>query len=181
MTDNHWKIANFDLNAKVFIVAELSANHCQNFDIAIRSIQAAKKAGADAIKIQTYTADTLTIDCDNDYFQIKHGTMWDGQTLYELYQKAQTPWGWQPKLKKKAEDEGLLFFSTPFDKTAVDFLETLEVPCYKIASFEIQDIPLIEYVASKGKPIIFSTGIATYSDIEEAVQACDTQNNNQIA
>jgi len=141
----------------VFIVAELSANHLQKFDNAVKLIKAVKKAGADAVKLQTYTPDTITIDCDNEYFQIKQGTLWDGQTLYQLYQKAYTPWKWQPKLKKIAEEMGLILFSTPFDKTAVDFLEKMDVPCYKIASFEITDIPLIEYVASKGKPIIIST------------------------
>jgi len=165
----------------VFIVAELSANHLQKFDNAVKLIKAVKKAGADAVKLQTYTPDTITIDCDNEYFQIKQGTLWDGQTLYQLYQKAYTPWKWQPKLKKIAEEMGLILFSTPFDKTAVDFLEKMDVPCYKIASFEITDIPLIEYVASKGKPIIISTGIASLSDIEEAVNACRRMGNNQIA
>ncbi len=165
----------------VFIVAELSANHNQNFDIAVKTIKAVKEAGADAIKLQTYTPDTITIDCDNKYFRIKQGTIWDGKTLYNLYKEAYTPWEWQPKLKRIAEDLGLICFSTPFDKTAVDFLEKMNVPCYKIASFEITDIPLIEYVASKGKPIIMSTGIATLSDIEEAVNACKRMGNNQIA
>ena len=122
----------------------------------------------------------MTIDCNNEYFQIKQGTLWDGQTLYELYKKAYTPWEWQPKLKKIAESEGLIFFSTPSDKSSVDFLEKINVPAYKIASFEITDIPLIEYVASKGKPVIISTGIATLSDIEEAVNACKRMGNNQI-
>jgi pseudaminic acid synthase len=166
---------------KVFIIAELSANHLQKFDNAIKLIKAAKEAGADAIKLQTYTPDTITIDCDNEYFQIKQGTLWNGQALYELYKKAYTPWEWQPKLKKIAEEEGLIFFSSVFDKTAVDFLEGINVPAYKIASFEMTDIPLIEYVASKGKPIIISTGIATLSDIEEAVNACKRMGNEQIA
>jgi len=168
-------------NFPVFIIAEMSANHLQKFNNAVKIIKAAKEAGADAIKLQTYTPDTITIDCDNEYFQIKQGTLWDGQTLYELYKKAYTPWEWQPKLKKIAEEEGLVFFSSVFDKTAVDFLEGINVPAYKIASFEITDIPLIEYVASKGKPIIISTGIATLSDIEEAVNACKRMGNNQIA
>ena len=168
-------------NNSVFIIAELSANHLQKFDNAVKIVKAAKEAGADAIKLQTYTPDTITIDCNNDYFQIKQGTLWDGQTLYELYKKAYTPWEWQPKLKKIAEEEGLIFFSSVFDKTAVDFLEKINVPAYKIASFEITDIPLIEYVASKGKPIIISTGIATLSDIEEAVNACKRKGNEQIA
>jgi pseudaminic acid synthase len=167
-------------NNSCFIIAELSANHNQNFDIAVETIKAAKKAGADAIKLQTYTPDTITIDCDNKYFQIKEG-LWKGKTLYNLYKEAYTPWEWQPKLKKIAEEEGLICFSSPFDKTAVDFLEKINVPAYKIASFEITDIPLIEYIASKGKPVIISTGIATLTDIEEAVKACRKMNNNEIA
>lgn len=168
-------------NKPVFVIAEMSANHLQKYDNAVKLIKAAKEAGADAVKLQTYTPDTITIDSDNEYFQIKQGTLWDGQTLYELYKKAYTPWEWQPKLKKIAEEEGLVFFSSVFDKTAVDFLEEINVPAYKIASFEITDIPLIEYAASKGKPVIISTGIATLSDIEEAVNACKRMGNNQIA
>lgn len=177
------RIENFEMgeNNKVFVIAELSANHNQDFEIAANTIKAAKESGADAIKIQTYTPDTITLDCDNEYFQIKHGTIWDGTTLYKLYQKAYTPWEWQPKLKKIADDLGIIFFSSPFDKTAVDFLETMNVPAYKIASFEIVDIPLIEYVASKGKPVIISTGIATEDEIKEAVEACRLKGNNQIA
>lgn len=165
----------------VFIVAELSANHLQDFDLAVRTIKAVKEAGADAVKLQTYTPDTMTIDSDNEYFQIKQGTLWDGKTLYQLYQEAYTPWEWQPKLKTIAEDMGLICFSSPFDKTAVDFLEEMKVPAYKVASFEITDIPLIEYIASKRKPVIISTGIATRCDIEEAVNACKRMGNNQIA
>jgi pseudaminic acid synthase len=165
----------------VFIIAELSANHNHNFDNVVKLIKEAKKAGADAVKLQTYTPDTITINCSNEYFQIKQGTIWDGKTLYDLYKEAYTPWEWQPKLKEIAENEGLILFSTPFDKTAVDFLEDMDVPVYKVASFEITDIPLIEYIASKGKPIIISTGIATLSDIEEALCACRRMNNNQIA
>jgi len=168
-------------NHPVFIVAEISANHNQKFDLAVDTIKAIKESGANAVKLQTYTPDTITIDCDNEYFQIKQGTLWDGKTLYQLYQEAYTPWEWQPKLKEIAEDLGLICFSTPFDKTAVDFLEDMKVPAYKIASFEITDIPLIEYVASKGKPVIISTGIATLSDIEEAVNACKKIGNEQIA
>jgi len=164
----------------VFIVAELSANHLRNFNLAIKTIKAIKKAGADAVKLQTYTPDTITINSKNRYFRIKQGTIWDGQTLYNLYKKAYTPWQWQPKLKAIAEDLGLICFSTPLDKTAVDFLQNLNVPAYKIASFEITDVPLIEYVASKNKPIIVSTGIAKRSDIEEAVAACRRMKNNQI-
>ena len=168
-------------NFPVFIIAELSANHLQKFDNAVKLIRAAKDAGVDAIKLQTYTPDTITIDCDNKYFQIKQGTLWDGQTLYDLYKKAYTPWEWQTKLKEIAENEGLIFFSSVFDKTSVDFLENINVPAYKIASFEITDIPLIEFVAGKGKPVIISTGIATLSDIEEAVNACKRMRNDQIA
>ena len=168
-------------NDHVFIIAELSANHLQNFDLAVKTIKAMKDSGADAVKLQTYTPDTITIDCDNKYFQVKQGTMWDGKTLHQLYQEAYTPWEWQPKLKKIAEDMGLICFSSPFDKTAVDFLEDMDVPAYKVASFEITDFPLIEYIASKGKPVIISTGIATLSDIEDALDACRRVGNSKIA
>jgi pseudaminic acid synthase len=164
-----------------FIIAELSANHLQNFDIAVDTIKAMKEYGADAVKLQTYTPDTITIDSDNEYFQVKQDFLWDGKTLYQLYQEAYTPWEWQPKLKSIAEDLGLVFFSSPFDRTAVDFLEEMNVPAFKVASFEITDIPLIEYIASKGKPVIISTGIATLADIEEAVNACKRMGNTQIA
>jgi pseudaminic acid synthase len=167
-------------NNKIFIVAELSCNHNQSFDLAVKTIEAIKKSGADAVKIQTYTPETMTIDCVNKYFQINKGTLWDGETLYSLYKKAYTPWEWQPKLKKIAEDLGLMFFSSPFDKTAVDFLENMKVPIYKIASFEITDIPLIEYIASKKKPVIISTGIAELKDIEKAIKACKRMGNNKI-
>lgn len=163
-----------------FIIAELSANHNGSLEIAIQTIRAAKKAGADAIKLQTYTPDTLTIDCDNDYFKIEVGTLWDGKTLYQLYGEAYTPWEWHKKLFEVAKKEGLICFSSPFDKTAVDFLEDLNVPAYKIASFEIQDIPLIKYAASKGKPIIISTGIATEEDIQLAVDTCKSVGNKDI-
>lgn len=163
------------------VVAELSANHLQKFDYAVELIKAAKEAAADAIKLQTYTPDTITIPCDNEYFQIKQGTVWDGKTFHELYKEAYTPWEWQPKLREIAESEGLICFSSVFDKTAVDFLEQINVPCYKIASFEITDTPLIKYVASKGKPIIMSTGIATLCDIERAVNTCKKAGNAQIA
>ena len=165
----------------VFIIAELSANHLQKFDLAVDTIRAIKASGADAVKLQTYTPDTMTIDIDNEYFWIKQGTILDGKTLYQLYQEAYTPWEWQPKLKEIAEDMGLICFSTPFDRSAVDFLEKVGVPAYKVASFEITDIPLIEYIASKGRPVIISTGIATLSDIEEAVSVCNRMGNNQIA
>jgi len=164
----------------VFIVAELSANHYHDVNIAKDTIKAAKESGADAIKLQTYTPDTITIDCDNEYFQLKSGTIWDGQSLYGLYKKAYTPWEWHEELFETAKNEGLICFSTPFDFSAVDFLEKFDPPCYKIASFEITDIPLIEYVASKGKPIIMSTGIATLADIERAVNACRKVGNNEI-
>ena len=165
----------------VFIIAELSANHLQNFDIAVDTIKAMKESGADAVKLQTYTPDTITIDSDNEYFQINQGTLWDGKTLYQLYQEAYTPWEWQPKLKEIAEELGLICFSSPFDRTSVDFLEEMNVPAYKVASFEITDIPLIEYIASKGKPVIISTGIATLADIEEAINACRRMGNDQMA
>ena len=156
---------------RVFIIAEMSANHNHDFNIAVATVKAAKAAGADAIKLQTYTADTLTLDCDNAYFQIKQDTLWDGTTLYKLYQNAFTPWKWQPELKRIAEEEGLICFSSPFDKTSVDFLEAMDVPAYKIASFEITDIPLIEYVASKMKPVIISTLTRVqrerFTDLEE--------------
>ncbi|AKA70301.1 pseudaminic acid synthase [Clostridium scatologenes] len=167
--------------SSTFIIAELSANHNGNFDNAVKLIKEAAKTGVDAIKFQTYTADTITIDCSKEYFQITQGTLWDGRTLHDLYKEAYTPWKWQPKLKKIAEEEGLICFSSPFDKTAVDFLENMNVPAYKVASFEITDIPLIEYMASKGKPMILATGIATLSDIQEAIDACRRVGNNQIA
>ncbi len=179
----NFRIGNFNTATenKVFIVAELSANHNHSYDLAVKSIQTIKDCGADAVKVQTYTADTLTIDSDKDYFKIEQGTIWDGATLYQLYQTAYTPWEWQPKLKQLAEELGLIFFSTPFDKSSVDFLENINVPAYKIASFEIVDIPLIEYAASKGKPIIISTGIATEEEIKDAIDACKRVGNDQIA
>lgn len=165
---------------KVFIIAELSANHGHSIGIAKESIRVAKECGADAVKIQTYTADTLTLNCDNKYFQIDTGTIWDGTTLYKLYQKAYTPWEWHKELFDYAKEIGIEIFSTPFDKTAVDLLEELNTPIYKIASFEINDIPLIEYAASKGKPIIISTGVGTEEEIREAVEACKRMGNNDI-
>lgn len=176
------KIGKYQIGERssVFVIAELSANHNGSIETAIETIRAAKRAGADAIKLQTYTADTMTIDCDKDDFIIK-GTIWEGQNLYDLYRQAYTPWEWHEKLFRVAEEEGLECFSSPFDKTAVDFLEGLDTPAYKIASFEITDIPLIEYVASKGKPIIISTGIATMEDIELALDACRRMGNSEIA
>ncbi|APY08480.1 pseudaminic acid synthase [Winogradskyella sp. J14-2] len=167
-------------NHPCFIIAELSANHNGNLDVAIETIKAAKKTGADAIKLQTYTPDTLTIDSDKDYFKIEGGTLWDGKTLHELYGEAYTPWQWHKKLFEVAQQEGLICFSSPFDFSAVDFLEELNVPAYKIASFEIQDIPLIEYAASKKKPIMISTGIAEEDDIQLAVDTCRKVGNNDI-
>lgn len=167
-------------NQRTLIVAELSCNHLQDFELAVKTIRAMKESGADAVKVQTYRPDTLTIDCDKEWFQIQGGTLWDGQNLFQLYEKAYTPWDWQPRLQQLAADLGLLFFSSPFDPTAADFLEEMKVPCYKIASFEITDIPFIEYVARKGKPMIISTGIAVLADIQDAVTACRAQGNDQI-
>jgi len=177
---NFYKL--FEINSKtnVFIIAELSANHGGSIDIAIETIKAAKISGANAIKLQTYTADTITIDSEKPDFVIKD-TIWSGRKLHDLYKEAYTPWEWHEKLFKTAEEEGLIWFSSPFDKTAVDFLENLNALAYKIASFEITDIPLIEYVASKGKPIIISTGIAELEDINLAVETCRKAGNNQIA
>ena len=169
-----------DRDSSTFIIAELSANHCQDKKIALETIKAAKEAGADAIKLQTYTADTITIDCDNDYFKIDSGTIWDGRTLYDLYREAYTPWEWHKELIDYANELDIICFSSPFDYTAVDLLESFDVPAYKIASFEITDIPLIEYVASKQKPIIISTGIATIQEIEEAVSTCRKVGNDDI-
>ena len=167
-------------NNRVFIIAELSANHNGSIDTAIATIKAAKRAGADCIKLQTYTADTITLNTNKPDFQIK-GTIWDGKNLHELYREAYTPWEWHEQLFKVAEEEGLVVFSSPFDFSSVDFLENLNVPAYKIASFEITDIPLIEYVASKGKPVIISTGIATMEDIQMAVESCRKMGNENIA
>lgn len=176
------KIKHFDIHkhSNVFIIAELSANHNGSLAVALETVRAAKRAGADCIKLQTYTADTITIDSKKEDFLIK-GTLWEGRNLYNLYQEAFTPWEWHQAIFEEAERNGLVCFSSPFDKTAVDFLESLQAPAYKIASFEITDIPLIEYTASKGKPIIISTGIATMEDIEMALAACRRMGNNDIA
>ena len=171
---------NIDNNSGVFIIAELSANHNGSLETAIETIKAAKRAGADCIKLQTYTADTITIDSRNEDFMIK-GTIWEGRNLHDLYKEAYTPWEWHETLFNVAKSENLIFFSSPFDPTSVEFLEKLNVPAYKIASFEITDIPLIELVASKGKPVIISTGIATEEDIELALEACRRMGNNDIA
>lgn len=163
-----------------FIVAEISANHNQDFNRAIEIIHAAKEAGADAVKLQTYTADTITIDCDDPCFQINEGTIWDGTTLYKLYQEAYTPWEWQPRLMEEANKLGMECFSSPFDFTSVDFLEEMNVPAYKIASYEINDIPLIRKIARLHKPIIFATGIAYPEDIERALAVCKEEGNEDI-
>ena len=165
---------------RVFIVAELSANHNGSKDVALKTIRAAKRAGADAVKFQTYTADTITLDCQNEDFKIKQGTLWDGRYLYDLYQEAYTPWEWHRELYDVAKAEGLICFSSPFDKSAVDFLESLGNPIYKIASFEITDVDLIAYEARKGKPMVISTGIATEEDIRLAVDTCRSAGNNDI-
>ena len=167
-------------DSPTFIVAEMSANHNMDFDRAVAIIKAAKDAGADAVKIQTYTADTITLNCDDPCFQITQGTLWDGTTLYKLYQSAYTPWEWQPKLKKIAEDMGLEFFSSPFDLSSVDFLEKMEVPAYKVASFEITDITLIKKIAGTGKPVIIASGIAHIADIELALQTCRQAGNEKV-
>lgn len=165
--------------SKTFIVAEMSANHNHCLDVAIETVRAAKKAGADAIKLQTYTADTITLDCNNPDFVVGPG-LWEGETLYSLYQKAYTPWEWHEEIFNVAREEGLVCFSTPFDKTAVDFLEELDNPIYKIASFEITDIPLIKYIAQKQKPIILSTGIAMEEDIRLALDTIYAEGNRDI-
>lgn len=165
---------------KTFIVAELSANHNGSKQTAIDTIKTAKRAGADAIKLQTYTADTITLDCRKDDFKTQKGSLWENRYLYDLYKEAYTPWEWHQELFETAREEGLICFSTPFDKTAVDFLETLNNPIYKIASFEITDIPLIEYAAKKMKPMIISTGIATMEDILLALETCKNVGNTDI-
>lgn len=165
----------------VYIIAELSANHRQDFSEAEKLVRAAKAAGADAVKLQTYTADTLTIDCQAECFIQPPGSLWQGRTLYDLYQEGSMPWEWQPKLKKLADDIDIDLFSTPFDPTAVDFLEKMAVPAYKLASFEIIDLPLIKKIAETGKPIIMSTGMATLSEIDEAVNTARAAGTSQIA
>jgi pseudaminic acid synthase len=155
----------------VYVVAEMSANHHGRFDEAVRILRAAKEAGADAVKLQTYTADTMTIPCDDKLFRAGEGTLWEGRTLYDLYKEAHTPWDWQPRLKEIADGLGLDLFSSPFDASSVEFLEKMRVPVYKIASFELVDIPLIRLVAGTGKPVIMSTGMASASEIEEAVSS----------
>lgn len=176
------KIANRAIGSDnpVFIIAELSCNHQHDYALAKKTIKAMKEAGADAVKLSTDSPGGLTLDSDNKYFQINQGTSWDGQTLYELYQKVETPWEWQPRLKKYAEKLGLICFSTPCDREAVDFLEKIHVPAYKIASFEITDYDFVEYVAKKGKPIIISTGIAHQDEIKDVINLCRKAGNDQI-
>ncbi|MCD4769280.1 MAG: pseudaminic acid synthase, partial [Bacteroidales bacterium] len=167
-------------NGKTFIIAELSANHKNEFKLAEETIKAMALAGANAVKVQTFTADSLSLDVNNEYFGPKKEGLWKGYRPYDLYSEASMPYEWQPKLKQIAEKLGMVFFSSPFDKEAVDFLESINVPIYKIASFEINDIPLIKYVAQKGKPIIISTGVADIKDIELAVQCCREVGNDNI-
>jgi len=165
----------------VYIVAELSANHNHDFERAVRLIQACKESGADAVKVQTYTPDTITIRSDQEYFRIRGGTLWDGRTLHDLYGEACMPWDWQPKLKQVADDLGLDFFSSAFDETAVDFLENMGVPAYKLASCELVDIPLLQKISRTGKPLIISTGMATIEEIKEAVDSARQAGATQIA
>jgi pseudaminic acid synthase len=169
------------LGEPAYIIAEISANHGQDYNQAVAIVHAAHEAGADAIKLQTYTADTITIDCDREYFRVGAGTAWEGRVLHELYQEAYTPWEWQPKLKAIAGDLGLHCFSSPFDATAVEFLEKMDVPAWKIASFELVDLPLIRRVAGTGRPLIMSTGMATLAEIEEAMRTARDAGATQIA
>jgi len=165
---------------KTFIIAEISANHCGSIEVAKKTIKSAYDCGADAVKIQTYTADTLTIDCKDECFKVSGGTLWDNKYLYDLYKEAYTPWEWHGEIKKYADETGIEFFSTPFDKTAVDFLESMNVPKYKIASFEAIDYPLIKYIASKMKPMMISVGISSLEEIQEAIAACESVGNYDI-
>lgn len=174
-------IGNFNLDGtRTLIIAELSANHGNSIETAKETIRAAKKAGADAIKLQTYTAETLTLNCDKEDFVVKGGTLWDNKTLYELYKEAYTPWEWHKELFEVAKEEELLCFSTPFDKSAVDFLEQFDPPAYKVASFEITDYELVRYMASKQRPMIISTGIATLNEIEDVIRICQREDNAEI-
>lgn len=166
-------------NHPCFCVAEMSGNHLKDFNRAVEIIHAAKEAGADAIKLQTYTADSLSIDCDNEYFQI-HGGLWDGMTEYKLYQEASTPWDWQPRLQEVAAKLGLECFSSPFDFASVDFMEECKMPAYKVASYEINDIPLIRKIAALHKPVIFATGVAHLEDIDRALQVCKEEGNEEV-
>lgn len=170
----------FRISDNIFIIAELSANHNNDYELAARTVRAMAKAGADAVKVQTYTADSLALNVDNDIFGKPLGGLWEGRRLWELYQEASMPYEWQPKLKDLANELGLEFFSSPFDLEGVEFLESLGVPYYKIASFEITDIPLIRAAAATGKPVIISTGVADESDIELAVKTCFDTGNEQL-
>jgi len=165
----------------VYVVAEISANHNHDFEKAVNIVKAANEAGADAIKLQTYTADTITIDARQEHFRVGGGTLWDGKTLYDLYREAYTPWEWQPKLKRVANDLGMDLFASAFDATSVDFLDQIGVPAHKVTSFELVDIPLIQKMAATGKPLILSTGMATAEEIEEAVAAARKAGAKQIA
>ena len=167
-------------NGGIYVIAEMSANHGGSLDTALQIVRESAKAGADCLKIQTYTADSITIDCDNDYFQIHDGGLWDGYKLYDLYSDAGTPYEWHRSIKEECEKCGIDFLSTPFDPKAVDFLEDLGIEAYKIASFELNDIPLIEYAASKGKPMIMSCGMASIKDIQDALDACNRVGNDQV-
>ena len=166
-------------NGNVYVIAEMSANHGGSLENALQIVRESAKAGADCVKIQTYTADSLTIDCDNEYFRIKGG-LWDGYKLYDLYTDAGTPYEWQARIKEECEKCGMDFLSTPFDDAAVDFLEDIGIEAYKIASYELVDISLIEYVASKGKPMIISVGMGSLEEIQDAIDACHRMNNDQI-
>jgi pseudaminic acid synthase len=172
---------NFEKLDKVYIIAELSANHCGELDIAVKTLKAMKESGADAVKLQTFMPESMTLDSKQPWFQTRKDSLWAGQKLFDLYKKAQTPWEWHKKLQDLANDLELDFFSSPFDFEAVEKLESINVPAYKIASFEITDTPLIQKVAQTGKPIIISTGIATEEDIQLALETCRNENNNQIA
>jgi len=175
------KISNFDLQKDgVYIIAEMSANHNGSLDVAKQTIKAAKEVGADAIKLQTYTADTITLDSKKDDFMIDGGTLWDGKNLYELYEEAHTPWEWHKELFEYAKEVGIDIFSSPFDKSAIDFLEPLNPVAYKIASFEITDYELVRYAASKQRPMIISTGIATIDEIQDVVNICRGEGNDDI-
>lgn len=166
-------------NSPCLCVAEMSGNHLKDYGRAVEIVHAAKEAGADAIKLQTYTADSLSIDCDNEYFQI-HGGLWDGMTEYKLYEEASTPWEWQPKLKELAESLGMECFSSPFDARSVDFMRECNMPAYKVASYEINDIPLIRRIAAQHKPVILATGVATAEDIERAIRVCEEEGNEEV-
>lgn len=168
------------MNDNVFIIAEISANHGHDINIVKETMLKAREIGCDAVKIQTYKPDSITLDCDNEYFQINNGTIWDGTTLYKLYEEAFLPWEWHKELFDFAREQNIVLFSTPFDSTAVDLLEECGNPIYKIASFEVTDIPLIEYAAAKGKPMIISTGIATEEEIGEVVEACKRMGNDDV-